>query len=41
MAWGLLHEALTALALAGLIVASIGCWLVNAGGRSPGRRGTA
>jgi drug/metabolite transporter (DMT)-like permease len=33
MAWGLLHEALTALALAGLIVASIGCWLVNIGGR--------
>jgi drug/metabolite transporter (DMT)-like permease len=35
MAWGLLHEALTTLALAGLIVASIGCWLVNIGGRRP------
>jgi drug/metabolite transporter (DMT)-like permease len=35
LAWGLLHEALTPLALAGLIVASIGCWLVNRGGRRP------
>lgn len=35
LAWGLMDEALTTLALAGLAVASIGCWLVNAGGRRP------
>jgi drug/metabolite transporter (DMT)-like permease len=39
LAWGLMDEALTTLALAGLVVASIGCWLVNAGGHKTGRRG--
>lgn len=33
LAWAFMHEALTPFALAGLIVASIGCWLVNLGAR--------
>ena len=34
LAWGLLGERLTLLAVTGLVVASAGCWLVNA---APGR----
>ena len=33
LAWALLGERLSALAVAGLVVASAGCWLVNAGAR--------
>jgi drug/metabolite transporter (DMT)-like permease len=33
LAWSFTGEALSALALGGLVVASAGCWLVNAGGR--------
>lgn len=36
LAWVLLHEALTALSIAGLLVASAGCWLVST--RSAARR---
>jgi drug/metabolite transporter (DMT)-like permease len=35
LAWLFLNEALRPLAIAGLLVASAGCWLVNAGGRQP------
>ena len=36
LAWVILGERLTLLAVAGLLVASAGCWLVNAGARKPG-----
>ncbi|HVY16026.1 MAG TPA: DMT family transporter [Rhodopila sp.] len=35
LAWAFTHEKLSTFALGGLIVASAGCWLVNAGGRRP------
>ena len=35
MAWAFSHEALTPFAIAGLVVASIGCWLVSASRASP------
>ncbi|MCW3476700.1 DMT family transporter [Limobrevibacterium gyesilva] len=37
LAWGLLGERLSPLAVAGLVVASAGCWLVNAVPRAGGR----
>jgi drug/metabolite transporter (DMT)-like permease len=36
MAWLLLGEGITELAIAGLVVASAGCWLVNMGKRAVG-----
>lgn len=35
LAWAFTGEALSSLALGGLVIASIGCWLVNAGARRP------
>jgi drug/metabolite transporter (DMT)-like permease len=37
LAWGILGEQLSALAVAGLMVASAGCWLVSVGGRQRSR----
>ncbi len=34
LAWVILGEALSPLAVAGLVVASAGCWLVSVGGRA-------
>lgn len=39
LAWLLLGERLSPLAMLGLVVASAGCWLVNAGGRTTGPAG--
>jgi len=38
LAWALLGERLAPFAVAGLVVASTGCWLVNAGPRAAARR---